>query len=133
MPQVAEKLGTNEMRIYRWAMTGRLLLAVALRDDPLNFDEVRYEKDEYGDEIKITTEHRTIFAWRSPKIPPLQVLYVHPNDVVGVIQNKNPERIVRISRLFYTHELLPKMGIGYLRYLRFENSTRKIIQRLRKT
>lgn len=114
VPEVAEKLGTNEMRIYRWAMTGKLLLAIALRDDPLNFDEVRYEKDEHGDEIKITTEHRTIFAWRNPKILALQVLYVHPNDVVGVIQNKNPQRTVRISRLFYTHELVPKKGIGYL-------------------
>lgn len=85
----------------------------ALRDDPLNFDDVRYEKDEHGDEIKMT-RHRTFFAWRSSKMPALQVLYVHPNDVVGVIQNKNPERTVRISRLFYTHELLPKKGIGYL-------------------
>lgn len=113
VPEVAEKLGIDEARVHKWAMTGKLLLAVALRDDPLNFDEVRYEKDEHGDEIKVTTEHRTVVAWRTPKIPALQVLYVHPNDVVGVIQNKSPKRTVRISRLFHTHELLPKKGIGY--------------------
>jgi hypothetical protein len=113
VPETAGKLGVTEEQLFRWAMTGKLLLAVALRDDPLNYDEVRYEKDEHGDEIKVTTEHRTVFAWKSPKIPALQLLYIHPNDVVAVIQNSNPERTVRIRRLFYTHELLPKKGIGY--------------------
>jgi hypothetical protein len=113
VPEVAEKLRISETRVYKWALTGKLLLSAALRDDPPNYDDVRYEKDEHGDEVKVTTEHRTVFAWRSPEIPAMQILYIHPRDVVAIIQNKNPERTVRISRFFFTHELLPKKGIGY--------------------
>jgi hypothetical protein len=114
IPEAAKKLGVGEEQIYRWAMTRKLLLAVTLRKEPLNYDEVRYEKDEHGNEVKITTEHRTIFAMRSPDMPSLEVLYIHPDDVVGVIQNRNPSRVVKVSKLFYTHELLPKKGIGYM-------------------
>jgi len=90
VPEVAKRLAVDEAQIYRWAMTQKLLLAIASSNGPRNYDEVRYYRDEHGNETKITRTYRTVFAMRSPDIPPYNCCTFIPTMLSMSFKIKTP-------------------------------------------
>jgi hypothetical protein len=111
--EVARKLGVDNETIYRWGMTDKIRFAI-IRHEPPNYDEVRYEKDENGDEVKVTTEYRTIVFIGSKQKSPLEIFYIRPEDVVSVVRNRVEGRFMKVHRLYETLDLNPKHGRGLL-------------------
>lgn len=109
VPEVAAKLGVKDETIYRWGMTDKIRFAI-IRHDPANYDDIRYETDEDGDEITVTTEYRTIVLVGSKHKRPIEVFYLKPEDIVSIVRNKIEARMIRIHRLFETMDLNPKQG-----------------------
>lgn len=111
--EVAKKLGVDKEIIYRWGMTDKIRFAI-IRHDPPNYDDVRYEKDENGDEVKITTEYRTIVFVGSKQRSALEIFYLRPEDVASVVRNKVEGRFIKVHRLYGTLDLDPKHGKALL-------------------
>lgn len=111
--EVAKKLGVDKETIYRWGMTDKIRFAI-IRHEPPNYDEVRYEKDENGEGVTVTTEYRTIVFIGSKQKAPLEIFYLRPEDVVSVVQNKVAGRLIKVHRLYETLDLNPKRGRALL-------------------
>lgn len=111
--EVAKKLGVEKEIVYRWGMTEKIRFAI-IRHDPPNYDDVRYEKDEDGDEVKITTEYRTIVFINSKQRSALEIFYLRPEDVISVVRNKVEGRFIKVHRLYETLDLDPKHGKALL-------------------
>ncbi len=107
--EVAKKLGVEEQTVFRWGMTDKIRFAV-IRHEPPDYDDVRYEKDSDGNEIKVTTEHRTVLLIGSKGKHALEMFYLRPQDVVSVVRNQADDRLIRIHRLYETLDLDPKKG-----------------------
>jgi hypothetical protein len=105
--EVAKKLGVEKEIVYRWGMTDKIRFAI-IRHDPPNYDDVRYEKDEDGDEVKITTEYRTIVFINSKQRSALEVFYLRPEDLISIVRNKVEGRFIKVHRLYETLDLDPK-------------------------
>jgi hypothetical protein len=111
--EVAKKLSVDKETIYRWGMTDKIRFAT-IRHEPPNYDEVRYEKDENGDEVTVTTEYRTRVFIGSKQKSALEIFYLRPEDVVSVVRNKVEGRFIKVHRLYESLDLNPKRARALL-------------------
>jgi len=106
---LAKELGVSEEKIYQWGITGKLMFAF-IRHEPSDYEDVSYEKDKKGREIKVTRGKTTMFSFSSKARPPIDIAYLKLEDTARVVLNETENRSILIHKLYDTKELLPERG-----------------------